>query len=177
MSKHDSEISLRCNICHTFYLGQKNNSKKFNWSHGIADSRTWERYHKHLTAAVHCKAISLLESRHDQQKRMENTKQISLQNFKQKKVEEKLRTVNVVRNLYSTMTERQSTRSLYSRLTCMDNYILDLCKAIETKMNIARELEVFNILLLYNNPTFKIVIKEIYSFIKIYFSSIPSKFN
>ena len=105
MFEDDGEIHLRCSICYKFYTGQKNKSKKFNWSRGITDSRTWERYHEHLTSAVHCKALSLLTSQHDLQKRMENAIQILLQNFKQRKVEEKLRTVNVVRNLYSTMTE------------------------------------------------------------------------
>ena len=71
---------------------------------------------------------------------MELAKEQSVQNFHNRQVEEKLRCLNVVRNLYSTMLEHQSTRSLYSRLKCMDAYMVDLGQAITSKTQTARQI-------------------------------------
>ena len=73
-------------------------------------------------------------------KHMELVKEKSVQDFHNRNVEEKLRCLNVVRNLYSTMLEHQSTRSLYSRLKCMDAYLVDLVEAISSKTQTTRQM-------------------------------------
>ena len=73
----------------------------------------------------------------DMKKHMKLVTEKSVQDFHNRNIEEKLRCLNVVRNLYSTMLEHQSTWSLYSRLKCMDAY---LHNAILSKMQTARQM-------------------------------------
>ena len=140
MFEIEGEIYLQCIPCSKYYRGESKKAKKYNWSRGIPDYRTWERFFEHIQTGTHCRALSLISVKHDLKKQMELAKEQSVQNFHNRQVEEKLRCLNVVRNLYSTMLEHQSTRSLYSRLKCMDAYMVDLGQAITSKTQTARQI-------------------------------------
>ena len=70
---------------------------------------------------------------------LEQAKAKSTQDFHNRNVEERLKTLNVIHNFYSTMKEHHSTHSLSSRLKCNDAWIKDIEAAVKAKTESTRE--------------------------------------
>ena len=140
--ERDGETQLRCIPCHHTYERVKaTGGKKFNWSKGISNSRTWARYVEHVQTNVHLRAATLMANQENFKESRRIVKEKSVQELYNRNVEEELKTKNVLRNLYSGIKEHQSTSSVYSRLGCFDMYLQDLFCAIKRKTQAAQELQ------------------------------------
>ena len=98
-------MQFLCKPCTKFYQGVPRRGKKYHWSKGIQQGRTWERYGEHVITDVYKNAIKFFETKTNVKTCLEQAKEKSHYDFKNRNVEECLRTLNVIRNLYSTVKE------------------------------------------------------------------------